>query len=306
MTNQTASKVTDGQMLEMKRQLEVVTYRYLTAESAQMVIEQGDVFQSRLGNLLRELGGMTPNPYESERVDRTCGYPAGWTIPTFDEQRERTAKMYPDLVLPEITNRDIIVPGGWDGIWWFPPKIAAIGRICGVADCYVADYGTVVKHPLALIGQQRTFTNYRTQDGDQLTAEYIRINEMVRGRIQTLEAATEGDFLPPMPITFGQFYGGFSPRNARETAIRRQELPFCTAYVASLLGIMPERLVAYEDLWIDVPGDEYNWGAGGGWTGSLFFDFGGGRLGLDAGGADGAGGGYGSVVGSPGVLELVA
>src|SRR3990167_10354556 len=87
MTSQTASKVTDRQILEMKRQLEVVAYRYLSLESAQMIIERGDVFQSRLGDLLRELGGMFPNQYESERVDRTLDNPAGWSVPSFDEQR---------------------------------------------------------------------------------------------------------------------------------------------------------------------------------------------------------------------------
>jgi hypothetical protein len=220
--------------------------------------------------LTEELGGITSNPHEAEVEKQTCFYPEGWMVPPFDEQRERTAKMYPDLALPEITNRGIVVPNGWDGIWWFPPKIAAIGRICGVADCYVTDYGTVVKHSLAHIDAKRASTNC-TQDGDQLTAEYIRINELVRGRIQALESASEGDFLPPMPITFGQLYAGFSQRNACKTAIRRRELPLCTAYVASLLGIMPERLVAYTDLWVDVPGDEYGWNAADVWTYSLFF-----------------------------------
>jgi hypothetical protein len=121
-----------------------------------------------------------------------------------------------------------------------------------------------------------------------------------------MEAATESDFLPPMPITFGRFYGGFSPRNARETAIRRQELPLCTAYVASLLGIMPERLVAYEDLCIDVPGDEYSWVADGRWTHSLYFGFSDGSLEFSASPAGIADEYFGSVVGSPGVLELVA
>ncbi|HLB32012.1 MAG TPA: hypothetical protein VJL27_00475 [Patescibacteria group bacterium] len=306
MTSQTASKVTDRQILEMKRQLEVVAYRYLSLESAQMIIERGDVFQSRLGDLLRELGGMFPNQYESERVDRTLDNPAGWSVPSFDEQRARTAKLFPDLVLPETPTRDIVVPNGWDGVWWFPPKIAAIGRICGVADCYIADYGTVVKHLLTLIKKQRAFINYRTLNGDQLTAEYVRINENVRGRIQMLEAATGGDFLPPMPITFGQFYGGFSPRNARETAIRRQELPFCTAQVGSLLAVMPERLAAH-DLWIDIPADEYHWGGDNLWAHSLYFYFGdGGLMMFDSGGAADAAGRCGSAVGLPGVSEFAS
>jgi len=304
MTNQITP--TEGQVAQVKDLLGAAIRKSgVSKDGMDLLIGSGGVFQDRILPIIQDLGGITPNPYEKEVTNRTCGYPAGWTVPTFDEQRERTAKMYPDLVLPEITNKDIVVPGGWDGVWWFPPKIVAIGRICGVADCYVADYGTVVKHPLALIGQKRNFTNYRTQDGDKLTAEYIRINEVVRGCIQTLEAATDGDFLSPMPITFGQFYGGFSPRNARETAICRQELPFCTAYVASLLGIMPERLVAYEDLWIDVPTDECRWDLGGPWSGSLYFCFLGDRLGLYASDAGSASGDYGSVVGLPGVLELV-
>ena len=304
MTNQITP--TEGQVAQAKDLLGAAIRKSgVSKDGMDLLIGNGGVFQNRIIPIIQDLGGITPSPYKDEVTDRTCGYPASWSVPSFDEQRERTAKLFPDLVLPEIANRDIVVPNGWDGIWWFPPKIAAIGRICGIADCY-ADYDTVVKHPLALIGEQRTFTNYRTQDGDQLTAEYIRINELVRDRVQTLEAATDGDFLSPMPITFGQFYGGFSPRNARETAIRRQELPLCTAQVGSLLAVMPERLVAYEDLWIDVPGDEYSWCAGGRWALSLCFDFDDAELGFDANDAGDARGYSGSVVGLPGVLEPAA
>jgi|GEM_PF-1768485 len=246
---------------------------------------------------------ITPNPYAHEVIGSMRDYPAGWTVPELDEQRKRTRKLFPDLTLPEITDHNIVVPEGWDSVWYFLPKIAAIARICGVPDCYGAGYDTVVKHVLALIGVQRAFTNHLNQ---QLTAEYIRINKQVRGYIQALESATEGDFSLPMPISFGKAYAGFSPRNARETAMRRNQLPLCTAHVASLLALMPERLVAYDNLWIDVPGDEYNWGADGTWTGSLCFGFGVARLWFGAGDANVSDGGYGSVVGSPGVPKLGA
>lgn len=210
------------------------------------------------------------NPFDKERVETTHGYHDGWTVPAFEEQRSRTAKLFPDLALTDIAQRNIAVPNGWDSVWWFPPKVAALGYICEVPDHYFADYGKVVEHVLALIGQQRKLRNYRA---GELTAEYIRINKTVRDRLLKLESATSGDFLPPMPFSFGQFYGGFSPRNARETALCGQELPLCTVQVASLLAVMPERLVSYEGLWIDVPGDEYNWNAVGHWSYSLYFSF---------------------------------
>ncbi len=303
MTSQTASGITDGQMFEIRKQVEVVVNRCLDRRGAQMVIEQGGVFQSRLDDLFRELSGATQNPYKKERVGRICGYPAGWTVPSFDEQRESTASLFPNLVLPEIANRDIVVPSGWDGVWWFPPKIAALGCIFSIQDFYGEGYGQVVEHLIALIGQQRPLYNYHK---GKLGANYIRIQELVRGRIQTLEAATDGDFLPPMPITFGQFYGGFSPRNARETAIRQQELPFCTVQVGSLLSVMPERLVAYGDLWIDIPGDEYDRTADGHWTRSLYFCFRGGMPEFGTCPACSANCESGSVVGFPRVLKLVA
>lgn len=306
MTNQITP--TEGQVAQVKDLLGATIRKSgVGKDGMDLLIASGGVFQDRILLIIQDLGGITPNPYKDEVTNRTCGYPAGWTVPDFDEQHERTAKMYPDLVLPEIADRNIVVPGGWDGVWWFPPKIAALGRVYGIEDPYLAGYGSAAKRVLDIIGEHRDFTNYRTQDADELTPpDYIRINELVLGRIQALESATESDFLPPMPITFGQFYGGFSPRNARETAIRRQELPFCTVYGASLLGIMPERLVAYEDLWIDVPADEYIWRRDGYWTYSLCFDFYGDALKFRARDADNALGRCGSVVGLPGVLELVS
>lgn len=305
MTNQiTPVPVTDGQMAQAKSLLDAAIRKSgVGKDGMDMLIGNGGVFQDRITPIIQDLGGI-PNPYEKEVTNRTSGYPAGWTVPTFDEQRERTASLFPDLVLPEIATRDIVVPGGWDGIWWFPPKIAALGRVWGITDFYTTGYGSIVVQLLALIGQQRKFYNYRE---NQLTADYIRINELVRGRIQTLESAAEGDFLPPMPITFGQFYGGFSPRNARETAIHRhrQELPFCTVQVGSLHAVMPERLVAYENLWTDAPGDEYNWSANGKWSGTLYFYFRDGKLKFCAIDANRISGCSGSVVGLPGVLELV-
>lgn len=301
MTNQITP--TDGQIVQVKRLVEDVirTRSGVGKDGMDILLSNGGVFQNRILPIIQDLGGITPNPYEKERVDRSYDYPSGWTVPSFDEQRERTASLFPDLVLPEIASRDTVVPGGWDGVWWFPPEIAALGRIWGIADYYTTGYGSVVEQLLALMGQQRKLYNYRE---DKLTADYIRINELVRVRIETLESATDGDFLPPMPITFGQFYGGFSPRNTRETAIRRQELPFCSVQVGSLLAVMPERLVAYENLFIDVPGDEYNWRADGKWSRTLCFYFRDDELKFAADDADRAFGNSGSAVGLPGVLEL--
>jgi len=296
MTSQ-ITPVSDGQIAQVKTLVEAAVRKSgLDKDGLQLVIANGDGLQGRLVPILQELGGAGPNPYEDERTKQSYYYPPkGWTVPSFSEQLQRLGNLLPGLTLPTQAP-EIAVPKGFDS-FAIVPKVSALGRIFSIQDPYGAGYGQVVEQLLGLIDKQRKFYNCRK---GELGPNYIRIEKRVRGRLQMTESKAGGDCLV-VPISFGNLYAGYSPRNARETALRAQQLPFITVQVASLLLVMPERLVSYDDLWIDVPGDQYDWLADGDWSNSLCFDFIDVRLRFHASDAVYADGRYGSAVAFLGV-----
>jgi hypothetical protein len=100
----------------------------------------------------------------------------------------------------------------------------------------------------------------------------------------------------------------YSPRNARWQCINLIPNRLAiepVAGLALLIAIM-ERLTAWEQMFCDFTGAEYNWDADGGWSGSLFADFSSGWFRFSARSANDAYGYCGAFVGFPGVPALVA
>ncbi len=240
------------------------------------------------------------NPFEKEFVQQAWFYPQGWVMPGVSDQAERLTAIFPGIKLDgvaEIAGK-LAIPEGFDGIG-IVPKISYLGGIYSVDDPYGQGYGTILENVLKLIADSRKFYNYRA---GQLTADYIRIHAEVKEVLMRLEAETAGDTLV-VPISFGNLYAGFSQRNARWAALKAAQVPFGGAQVGSLLLSMPERLTAYEQLFIDCSGDEYNWDADGQWAHSVYFNFNDDKLKFDADDAGNADDYYGSVVGSLGVQK---
>src|SRR3990167_8217716 len=222
MTSQ-ITPVTDGQIAQVKTLVEAAVRKSgLDKDGLQLVIANGDGLQDRLVPILQELGGAGPNPYKDERTKQSYYYPKGWTVPSIEEQAQRLGNLLPGLTLPTQAP-EIAVPKGFDG-FAIVPKVSALGKLFSIQDPYGAGYGQVVEQLLGLIDKQRKFYNYRK---GELGPNYIRIEERVRGRLQMTEGETEGDCLV-VPISFGNLYAGYSPRNARETTLRTQQLPLVT------------------------------------------------------------------------------
>lgn len=65
-----------------------------------------------------------------------------------------------------------------------------------------------------------------------------------------------------IPAQFGQEHAGKSVRSVRD-GFKPNEIGLGAYEVAIMLLTHPERLQEYDDLWIDCPGDEYSYSAGG-------------------------------------------
>lgn len=234
------------------------------------------------------------NPYARERGKQIWFYPKGWTVPDLAVQEDRLLALFPGINLQgSNASEKRLVPKGADGLALLP-SLRFLGKLLKIADPYGAGYGVIIGRLCELLSTQRdgAFHNYRK---GELTEAYVRLYAEVRERLEQLEAATPGDVLV-LPISFGNLYAGWSVRAARWEALDQEQLPLGGAHVACLLLVMPERLTAYEQLWIDCPGDEHNWYADGRWSRCLYFRFDFGQLGLTAHGADYADDGCGSVV----------
>ena len=253
-------------------------------------------FKEGLTALLKETIAM--NPFGKERVKQAWFYPKGWKSATIEEQKARLATLFKriDLSQVEALVAKMIVQKLADGIAILP-KLSFLGELWNIADPYGKGYGLICEKLFELIAGSRAFHNYQA---GQMNDKYIRIMEDVRVTLQKLEADTPGDVLV-LAFNFGDLYAGFSPRSARWEALNNNQLPLITAQVACLLLTMPDRLTAYEQLFIDCSGDEWDWLADGSWTHSVCFHFVDGRLLFGHGFADYPDGCYGSAVAFLGV-----
>lgn len=279
---------TEPQIAEVKMLVEhVVRMSGVDFDGLQRLIEKGGEFQNGLIPLITRLS-RKENPYADEKEEQDCFYPEGWTVAPLPVQADRLASAFPGL---DIAYQD---PGSeplGDGFALIP-KLSAIARIAGFADPYGAGYGRVVEHVLGLIGQSRRFTNCR--DGE-LGPDDLRINAETRVLLKTLEAETPGDCLV-LSFSFGNDYAGFSARNARLEALHSNQLPLGAAQVGSLLLAMPDRLTHIDHLWLDCPGDEYDWSRDGKWASYPCFYFKDGKVEFNTGWSSNADSYYGSVV----------
>jgi len=289
--------VTDGQTAQVK---DFVGAALRTSgvgkDGAQRIIKKGGILRRRLVPMFRELGGAEENPYKDKQAKIGYHYPDGWACPAILNQVQRLMAAFPGLDFSDAEEmaKKVVVPEDADGVMVIP-KLSALARIFNIADPYGSGYGQLVEKVIAVIAAIRKTYNYRA---GELGENYIRLNADAKLLIEELEAADGADFLV-MAINFGDWKTGlcYSPRNARWQALNiNQQLPLGSVHVGCMLIADPSRLVAYENLFIDCSADEYNWGADGRWSYSVYFSFGGDELEFYARGADRAYGHCGSAV----------
>lgn len=233
---------------------------------AQRLNERGGELRDGLSKLIQEL--TLSDRYADEEVNSGYTYPKGYNGPRpIGEQVDTLAKIFGlsldytsefiEKVLPTLT-----LPNGAEG--WF-----AIPRWDKLGSTYCEATGKV----LATIESKRKFYNYHKGD---LTPNRFRLNARTAHALDLLAEQQKGDIWI-VGAQFGKRHAGRSVRRAREV-FAHPEFGAHTVAVGSMLLIYPKRIVSYNDLWTDVPGDEFDLDGDGSFDGAPCFGFYGGKV----------------------------
>jgi hypothetical protein len=151
-------------------------------------------------------------------------------------------------------------------------------------------YNKAVEQVLAVLGNTRDFVNWRE---GELGADRFRRRE---GTDEALAKFGSDDILL-IPAQFGLRHRGKSVEDVRGN-YQNGEFGLGAFEVACMLLTNPERLTKWDDLWIDCPGDEYDYPDDSDrWSSCPCFRFSGGELRFVARSVGSAYGFYGSASG---------
>ena len=284
-TTEKGASRTEGQNKQIKRLFEDMSNSTLAAylkldpdfDESQSFLEKGDEFKAGIVELAKRLS--ITNQYAKEEVASKYGYLSGYEKPKLiSEQIATLKKLFSGIgdanaeLVAKVSAGTAILPANMEG-WGAIPNLKKLSRIFG------ATYGEAVQKVINTIKKTRgSFYNYR--DG-KLGAQYLRQSEKL---LKALEKFSEEQGNPDIliiPIQFGFMHRGKSVRRVREV-MRGGEFGLGSFQIGCLLLTHPERLMNYDDLWIDCAGDEYSDSGDGVFGFAPSFVFSGGRVGFDA------------------------
>lgn len=188
---------------------------------------------------------VTASPFfANEEVKSNYGYPSGYAVKPVCEQLLELSKHFNGLNTSSVLacSKELpALPAGAEG--WF-----AVPRWEKVA----SSYSEAVEKVLDLIGKTRTFHNYRK---GALGQKYLRLSERTAVALQMIGEKQKGDFLL-IPAQFGLTHRGRSVRRVR-VVYAPHEFGLGSFIAGCMILSHPERIVQWEQLHIDCPGDEY-------------------------------------------------
>lgn len=241
----------------------------LTDVQAQLLNEKGGEFAIGIKKLVSSL--IVSDQFKNEETGSNYIYPDGYTVLPIADQVARLKELFPELNGANLEIAKGELPEGAEG-WFAVPRW----------DKIASTYNEAVIVILALIGKSRKFYNYR--DGE-LSEKYLRQVQHTIEMWQQLCDQQEGYDIIIVPAQLGLRHRGRSVRRARE-CFRANEFGLGSFATGCMLLTHPKRLQQFDELEFDCGGDEYNWGADGGWSRCPYFYFRGGRVKFSAGRVD--------------------
>jgi hypothetical protein len=224
-----------------RRLLEGTLEPSFVARNLQAIIEGKEVLPAPLER---------PSPFfANEEVKSNYGYPQGYAVKPVCEQLVELAKHFNGLNTSSVLacSKELpALPQGAEG--WF-----AIPRWEKVAETY----NQAVEKVLDLIGKTRTFYNYHKGN---LGPKYLRLSERTAVALQMIGEKREASDFLLIPAQFGLTHRGRSVRRVR-VVYAPNEFGLGSFIAGCMILSHPERLVQWEQLHIDCPGDEYSPGA---------------------------------------------
>lgn len=256
-------RTVDRRMREIKRQLDQDGGSPLdpswVARGLQQIIEPHAVVSAPI---------VTASPFfANEEVKSNYGYPQGYAVKPVCEQLVELSKHFNGLDTSSVLacSKELpALPAGAEG-WFAVPRWEKVAK----------SYNEAIEKVIDLIGKTRTFYNYRK---GELGPKYLRLSERTTVALQMIGEKQKGDFLL-IPAQFGLTHRGRSVRRVR-VVYAPHEFGLGSFIVGCMILSHPERLVQWEQLHIDCPGDEYSPGADGQFSFAPFFFFYDGKVGF--------------------------
>ncbi len=230
----------------------------LQENGAQRLIENGEEFQTELKKLVKRFS--ITDQYADEEVESSYGYPSGYKPKGITEQVSRLRELFPNIGYANEKFAEQVVPENAEGLFAIPrwEKVAPT-------------YGEAVQKVFDLIKQTRNgaFYNYHK---DELGQSQLRQSAKCISFFQKLGNEQKDQDVLVVPAQFGIRHRGRSVRRAREV-MNANECGLGAFAIGIMLLTHPERLMQYDDLWIDCAGDEFAPRADGVFSKSPYFGF---------------------------------
>ena len=279
------TNITNGQKKQYLRFVEDAAERALTEvgldkDGIQKLIENGDEFQA---DIVASIGKRSiSNQFADEEVESSFGYLSGYKKPkSITEQTSILRQLFPGIGFADEKFAGQPLPPNTEG-WFAIPKWETMA----------ATYGEAVEKVFNMIKKTRNgkFCNYR--DG-KLGSRYLRQSAKSVKAFQKLGLEQKDHDILVVAAQFGLRHRGRSTRRAREV-MNASEFGLGAFAIGIMLLTHPERLMNYDDLWIDCAGDDYACDGDGRFGGAPCFSFDGGGVGFGTDDVTNARGNYGS------------
>ena len=208
--------------------------------------------------------------FANEEVKSNYGYPQGYAVKPVCEQLIELSKHFSalDTGLVLAYSKELpALPASAEG-WFAVPKF----------EVFAKTYNEAVGKVFDLIAKTRGFFNYRE---GELGPKHLRLSERTAAALQMLGKKQNGDFLL-IPAQFGLTHRGRSTRRVCEIISNSPQFGLGSFVIGCMLLSHPERLVQWEQLHIDCPGDEYSPGADDDFSRAPSFRFYGSEVRFDA------------------------
>ena len=252
------------------------------------LLDRGDELRARvietLTSTARELS--ITDKFKGEEVTSNYGYLSGYCKPkSIAKQCNILRQIFPGVgnAIEKLAER--AVPANAEG-WFAIPKWQTVAPT----------YAEAVQKVLDAIKKSRGGKFYNYRDG-QIVNERLRQSAKTEAMFQKLGREQKDHDILVVAAQFGLHHRGRSVRRARER-FDSNEFGLGSFAVGIMLLTHPERLLHYDDLWVDCAGDEFDDpDAGARFDRAPLFSFESGRVGFGTYWYDLASGRYGSVSG---------
>ena len=271
---QTITQATAGQIKQINRFAsdsveKVLTELGLDNPGAQRVIEHGDEFAEAIrAAALASLKYLSvSDKFKDEEVESTYGYLSGYTKPkSITEQCNILRQIFPGIGFADEKLAEREVPTHAEG-WFAIPKWQTVAPT----------YAEAVQKVLDAVKSARNGKFYNYRDG-QINDQRLRQTAKTASVFQKLGDEQKDHDILVVAAQFGIRHRGRSVRRAREV-FAANEFGFGAFAIGIMLLTHPERLLDYNDLWIDCAGDEFDDpGAGDRFDRAPYFRFNGGGV----------------------------